>query len=120
MDLAFSSVMGTGFPSVFITDRGWKEEYLLRVAVVVAVGGSKVMFRKFARGSAVALILEIVADRFCVNVFLHSHSFVTLAVLFMTDFWRKASSWNFSWLREVFGFDLQEAWGSSRRVGLIL
>ena len=52
MVLAFSSVMGTGFPSVFITDRGWKEEYLLRVTVVVAVGGSNVMFRKaVARGS---------------------------------------------------------------------
>ena len=87
MVLAFSSVMGTGFPRVFITDRGWKEEYLLRVAVVVvAVGGSKVMFRKVARGSAVALILEIVADRFCVNVFFRSHSLVTLGVLLMTDF----------------------------------
>ena len=86
MVLAFSSVMGTGFPRVFITDRGWKEEYLLRVAMVVAVGGSKVMFRKVARGSAVALILEIVADRFCVNVFFRSHSLVTLGVLLMTDF----------------------------------
>ena len=83
---AVSSVMGTGFPRVFITDRGWKEEYLLRVAMVVAVGGSKVMFRKVARGSAVALILEIVADRFCVNVFFRSHSLVTLGVLLMTDF----------------------------------